>query len=46
MGKCVGGVEGGEGSCRKKYGGCGGKCREKCWGVGGGKERCVGECMG
>ena len=36
------GVEGGQGSCGKRYGGCGGRCREICWGVGGGKERCVG----
>ena len=36
------GVGGGQGSCGKKYGGCGGRCREMCWGVGGGKERCVG----
>ena len=43
MGKCVGGVEGGEGNCGKRYGG-------RCWGVGGGKERCMGRgvvgCMG
>ena len=40
------GVEGGQGSCGKKYGGCGGRCRKMCWGVGGGKERCVGKCVG
>ena len=27
------GVGGGEGSCGKRYGGCGGRCREVCWGV-------------
>ena len=36
------GVGGGQGSCGKRYGGCGGRCREMCWGVGVGKERCVG----
>ena len=36
------GVGGGQGSCGKRYGGCGGRCREMCWGVGGGEERCVG----
>ena len=36
------GVGGGQGSCGKRYGGCGERCREMCWGVGGGKERCVG----
>ena len=36
------GVGGGQGSCGKRYGGCGEKCWEMCWGVGGGKERCVG----
>ena len=36
------GVGGGQGSCRKRYGGCGGRCREMCSGVWGGKERCVG----
>ena len=35
-------VGGGQGSCGKRYGGCGGRYREMCWGVGGGKERCVG----
>ena len=28
------GVGGGQGSCGKRYGGCGGRCREMCWGVG------------
>ena len=36
------GVGRGEGSCGKRYGGCGGRCREVCWGVGMSKERCVG----
>ena len=35
-------VGGGEGSCGKRYGGCGGRCREVCWGVGMSKKRCVG----
>ena len=35
------GVGGGEGSCEKRYGGCGRRCSKVCWGVGGGKERCV-----
>ena len=35
-------VGGGQGSCGKRYGGCGGRCRKMCWGVGEGKERCVG----
>ena len=36
------GVGGSQGSCGKRYGGCGGRCREMCWGVWGGKERSVG----
>ena len=28
------GVGGGQGSCGKRYGGCGGRCKEMCWGVG------------
>ena len=40
------GLGGGEGSCGKRYGGCGGRCSEVCWGVGGGKERCVGRGVG
>ena len=34
------GVGGGQGSCGKRYGGCGGRCREMCWGVGGGQGSC------
>ena len=37
------GVGGGQGSCGKRYGGCGGRCREMCWGVGGGKGKMCGE---
>ena len=49
------GVGGVQGSCGKRYGGCGGRCREMCWGVGEvrkdvwGVEKCgegVGKCMG
>ena len=39
------GVGGGQGSCGKRYGGCGGSCREMCWGVGE-VRRVVGRDMG
>ena len=35
------GVGGGQGSCGKRYGGCGKRCREMRWGVGSAYERGV-----
>ena len=49
IGEVYWGVEGGEGSCGKRYRN-GGRCREVCWDEGMRKEKCVGrgvgKCMG